>query len=130
MEPVQWITGLYNFRIMNLFDILHFGHGKNCVKQLLSPVHGDILWMDRMVQLDVELISKITGLHTLGAQPEEYLDNKVGKKEIVELVKGQLNTIRGNKGIVLTNRTYSSSRVVHKRSDVQLGIIPLEPIFS
>jgi hypothetical protein len=32
--------------------------------------------MDRPVQIDVALISKITGLPTFGAQPEEYLDNK------------------------------------------------------
>jgi hypothetical protein len=35
MEPVQWITGLYNFGIMNLLDIPHYGCGKNfglCVK--------------------------------------------------------------------------------------------------
>jgi hypothetical protein len=39
MEPAQWITGLYNSRIMNLLDIPHFGHGKNvglCIKQLLA----------------------------------------------------------------------------------------------
>jgi hypothetical protein len=36
MDPTQWIPGLYNFRIMNLFDILHFGRCKNYIKQLLS----------------------------------------------------------------------------------------------
>jgi hypothetical protein len=77
---------------MNLLDIPHFGHGKNvglCVKQLVSRVHGGILWMDRLVQIDVALISKITGLPTFGAQPEEYLDNKAREKEITELVKAQ-----------------------------------------
>jgi hypothetical protein len=121
MEPVQWLTGLYNFRIMNLFDILHFGHGKNCVKQLLSQVHGDIIWMDRMVQLDVELISKITGLHILGAQPKEYLDNKVGEKEIVELVKGQLSTIRGNKGIVL--KDINGNVTIFKRNSMSCKML-------
>jgi hypothetical protein len=63
MEPAQRITRLYNYDIINLLDILHFGHGKNvglCVKQLLSRVYNDILWMDRLVQLDVALIAKIT----------------------------------------------------------------------
>jgi hypothetical protein len=121
MEPVQWLTGLYNFRIMNLFDILHFGHGKNYVKQLVSQVHGDIIWMDRMVQLDVELISKITGLHILGAQPKEYLDNKVGEKEIVELVKGQLSTIRGNKGIVL--KDINGNVTIFKRNSMSCKML-------
>jgi hypothetical protein len=104
MEPVQWITGLYNSGIMNLLDIPHFGGGKNvilCVKQLVARVHGDILWMDRPVHLDVALIAKITGLPTVGAQIEEYLDNKACEKEIVELVKAQFGISRGNRGIVL-----------------------------
>jgi hypothetical protein len=65
MEPMYWTTTLYNFRIMNLLDISHFGHGKNYIKSLLSWVHGDIMWMDKLVQLDVALIAKITGLPTL-----------------------------------------------------------------
>jgi hypothetical protein len=70
LEPVQWITGLYNSGIMNLLDIPHFGHGKNvglCIKQLVARVHGGILWMDRPVQIDMALISKITGFPTVGA---------------------------------------------------------------
>jgi hypothetical protein len=43
--------------------------------------------MDSPVQLVVALITKITGLPTVGGKPEEYLDNKERKKEIVELVK-------------------------------------------
>jgi hypothetical protein len=45
MEPMQWITWLYNYEILNLLDILHFGNGKNvglCVKKLLARVHGGI----------------------------------------------------------------------------------------
>jgi hypothetical protein len=63
LDPAQWITGLYNSWIMNLLDILHFGHGKNvslCVKQLVARVHGGILLMDIPMQIDVALISKIT----------------------------------------------------------------------
>jgi len=68
---------------MNLLDIPHFGHGKNVelyVKQLVTHVHGGILWMDQLVQIDMALISKITGLPTVGVQPEEYLDNKAREK--------------------------------------------------
>jgi hypothetical protein len=39
LEPKQWITGLYNTRIMNLLEIPHFGRGKDvnaCVKKLLA----------------------------------------------------------------------------------------------
>jgi hypothetical protein len=46
MESAQWIIGLYNYGIMNLLDIPHFGHGKNVelyIKQLVVHVHGGIL---------------------------------------------------------------------------------------
>jgi hypothetical protein len=65
LEPKQWITSLYNTRIMNLLEIPHFGRGKdsnNCVKQLLELVHRGILWLDRPFLIDVDLIAKITGL--------------------------------------------------------------------
>jgi hypothetical protein len=113
MEPAQWITAMYNSGIMNLLDIPHFGHGKNvghCVKQFLAWVHGDNLCMDRPVHIDVVLIAKTTGLSIVGAQPKEYLDNKARKKEIVELVKAQFGTSRGNMGIVLRDINDNATR--------------------
>jgi hypothetical protein len=104
LEPTQWITGLYNSGIMNLLEIPHFGCGKdvgNCVKQLLERVHGGILWMDRSVHIDVDLIEKITGFPTSGVKPEDYLENKARDKEIAEEVKAQFGTNRGNRGIVI-----------------------------
>jgi hypothetical protein len=70
LETTQWIMRLYNLRIMNLLDIPHFGRSKNVrirVKQLVTCIHGGILWMDRPMQIDVELISKITRLPRVGA---------------------------------------------------------------
>ena len=61
---------MYNFGIMNLLDISHFGRGKNVgiyVKKLLAWVHGDILWMDRPIQREVAMIVNITGLPIVGA---------------------------------------------------------------
>jgi hypothetical protein len=114
---VQWITGLYNSRIMNLLDISHFARSKNlglCIKQFLSQVHGNILCMDRLVQLDVALITKITGLPTVGACLEEYLENKARENEIVELVKEQFGTIRGNRGIMLRDINDNATRFTSK----------------
>jgi hypothetical protein len=62
---------MYNSGIMNLLDIPHFGHDKNVglyVKQLVSCVHRGILCMDRLVQIDVPLISKIIGIPTFNTQ--------------------------------------------------------------
>jgi hypothetical protein len=71
--------------------------------------------MDRPVPIDVALISKITGFPTVGAQPEEYLENKVREKEIVEIVKVQFGTNRGNKGIVL--KDINDPDVVHQQAN-------------
>jgi hypothetical protein len=74
LEPTQWILGLYNTDIMNLLDILHFRHGKHingCVKQLLARVHGGILWMDRPMSINVDLITEITGLPIDGEKLRE-----------------------------------------------------------
>jgi hypothetical protein len=40
----------------------------------------------------VELISKITRLPIVGAQPEEYLEKKSHEKELAKLVKSQFGT--------------------------------------
>jgi hypothetical protein len=49
--------------------------------------------MDMPVQIYVELIFNITGLPTVGAQPEEFLENKVHEKELAEQVKAQFGTM-------------------------------------
>jgi len=48
LEHAHWIMGIYNSGIMNLFNIPHFGNKNNVgiyIKQLVSWVHGGILWM-------------------------------------------------------------------------------------
>jgi hypothetical protein len=102
LEPAQWILGLYNTDIMNLLDIPHFGRGKHineCVKKLLARVHGGILWMDRPVLINVDLITEITGLPTDGEKPEKYLEDKTKVKSISDEIKVKYGVERGNRGI-------------------------------
>jgi hypothetical protein len=57
MDLAKWIIGLYNYGIMNLLDISHFGCSKNVglyIKQLVAHVHRGILWMDRPVQIEMQ----------------------------------------------------------------------------
>jgi hypothetical protein len=77
--------------------------------------------MDRMIHIDVALISKIMGLPTLGAQPKEYLDNKACEKHITELVKSQFGTSRGNtRGIMLRDINDSETRFSNRLMDFKL----------
>jgi hypothetical protein len=106
LEPVQWILGLYNTGIMNLLDIPHFGHGKHingCVKQLLERVHGGVLWMDRPMPINVDLIATITGLPMDGEKPEKYLEDKTKEKAISDEIKEKYGTNRGNRGIKISD---------------------------
>jgi len=57
--------------------------------------------MDRLVPINMEFLAKITGFPTIGAQPEEYLENKAQENEITEIVKAQFEINRGNQGIVI-----------------------------
>jgi hypothetical protein len=85
LEPKKWIVGLYNTGIMNLLEIPHFGSGKDvnaCVKQILELVHGGILWMERPISIDVDLIVDITGLPIDGEKPKQYLDDKTKEKPL------------------------------------------------
>ena len=69
MHPKQWATGLENTWILKLMEIPHFGRGgavNNCVKQLMEVFHGGFLWMEEPVSIDVELISFIIGLSSMG----------------------------------------------------------------
>jgi hypothetical protein len=91
---------------MNLIVILHFGHGKHingCVKQLLAMVHGGILWMDRPVPINVDLIAKITGIPMDGENPKRYLEDKTKAKSISNEIKAKYGTERGNKGIKISD---------------------------
>jgi hypothetical protein len=70
---------------MNLLYIPHFGCGKHingCVKQLLARLHGGILWMDRLVPINVDLIAVITRLPMDGEKLEKYLEDKTKEKSI------------------------------------------------
>jgi hypothetical protein len=91
---------------MNLIVILHFGRGKHingCVKQLLAMVHGGILWMDRPVPINVDLIAKITGIPMDGEKPKRYLEDKTKAKSISNEIKAKYGTERGNKGIRISD---------------------------
>jgi hypothetical protein len=102
---------------MNLLDIPHFRCGKNVgfyVKQLLARLNGGILWMDRLVPIDVDLISKMTRFPTSGVKHKNYLENKERDKKIVEEVKEHLEKNMGTKGIII--RTSTTLRRIFPKS--------------
>jgi hypothetical protein len=62
-------------------EILHFGKSGEinaCVKVLLICVHGETLWLDPTISIDISLLAKKTGLPKADEDPT-ILFNKVGE---------------------------------------------------
>jgi hypothetical protein len=81
---------------------------------LLALVHGGIMWLDRPVSIDVDLIAKITGLPTDGEKPEQYLDDKTKEKTLAEEMKKTYGTVRGSRGIIINRISEPVTRLETK----------------
>jgi hypothetical protein len=84
-QPLQWATRLEKKGILGLLDLPHFGRGHHatvCVKQLLAIMHGGDIWLDKLISIDVELITSITGLPSRGMDPTHFLDEKTREKAL------------------------------------------------
>jgi hypothetical protein len=89
---------------MNMIEIPHFGRGKdinNYVKQLLSVMHIEILWMDTQGSICVDLISQITSLPTTREKPVQYLDDTTKDKSLAEEMNKTYGIERGSKGTII-----------------------------
>jgi hypothetical protein len=90
---------------MNLMDIPQFGHGKHIngfFKKLLERENGGILWMDRIVPINFDLITTIIGLPMDGEKTKQYLEEKTKEKSISDEIKAKYGMKRGNKGIKIS----------------------------
>jgi hypothetical protein len=58
LTPQAWMASLQPSGLLNLLQILHFGRSNEIdavVKILLSCVHGGHLWLDRRVDITIDL---------------------------------------------------------------------------
>jgi len=75
----KWALGLELSGITHLLDVPHFERSMyitNCVKTLLSVVHGGYLWLDPPVSIDAMLIHRITELPMIGEDPGHFFVDK------------------------------------------------------
>ena len=78
--------------LLNLLRILHFGQSLELnavVKVLLSCIHEGYLWLDRKIDLNVDVIHRITGLSKVGGDLGVHfvgknLDRKLAAKIMKE----------------------------------------------
>jgi hypothetical protein len=100
--------------MLNLVQIPHFGRGKEvnkCIKNLMGILHGGFLWLEEPISIDVELISFITGLSSMGESHVQYLDDKKKAKSLVEEMNKTYNTERGSRGILIKIINDTSTRM-------------------
>ena len=65
--------------LLNVLRLPHFGRSAEVnavVRVLLSCVHGGYLWLGHKIDLNVDLIHRITGLSKTGKYPEIQVSGK------------------------------------------------------
>ena len=85
LTPQAWIASLQPSGLLNLLQIPHFRRSKEInvvVKVLLSCVHGGHLWLDRRVNITIDLIHQITGLSKTGADPTTHFVGKAQDRNL------------------------------------------------
>jgi hypothetical protein len=81
-----WIKGLVPSTMLNVMNILHFGHHQEvnaCVKLLLSFYHDRYLWLYRRIIVDLMLIHRIIGLSLKGPDPQQFYPGKASYRSLV-----------------------------------------------
>ena len=79
LTPQAWIASLQPFGLLNLLQILHFGHSNEIntvVKVLLSRIHEGQLWLDCRVYITIDLIHRIIGLSKSDVDPATHFVGK------------------------------------------------------
>jgi hypothetical protein len=89
--------------ILGMIYLPHFGRGQYetaCVKQLLAVTHGGDIWLDKLIMIDVDIITSIIGLPSQGMDPTHFLYDKYRDKALAEEMKKKYGIERGTRGII------------------------------
>jgi hypothetical protein len=77
--PQSWTMNLAQSTLLNVMKIPHFGRHQEVnayVKLLLACYHGDYLWLDRRITVDLTLIHRITRLSMQGPNTQDFYPGK------------------------------------------------------
>jgi hypothetical protein len=100
--PQPWTMNLMQSTLLNVIKIPHFGkipEVNASVKLLLSCYHGDYLWLDRRIIVDLTLIHKITGLSMQGPNPQEFYPGKSTDRALAHKIKDTYDDVeKGMRG--------------------------------
>ena len=96
--PQEWIKKLVPSGLLNLLIILHFGQSLELnavVKVLLSCVHEGYLWLDRKIDLNVDVIHRIIVLSKVGRDPGAHFIGKNLDWKLVAKIMKEHNITKG-----------------------------------
>ena len=91
--------------LLNLLRLPHFGCGAEVnavVHVLLSCVHGGYLWLGNRVDLNVDLIHRITGLSKIGKDPEIQTTGKTKDSKLPPALVNKYHLQRGGRAYDIT----------------------------
>jgi hypothetical protein len=57
--------------------------------------HGGVMWLQKLISIDVELIAYIIGMPSWGMDPAQFLEDKTRDKTLAEEMKNKYDTERG-----------------------------------
>ena len=93
-----WIASLQPSGLLNLLQIPHFGRSNEInvvVKVFLSCIHRGHLWLDRGVDIMIDLIHWIMGLSKTGADPMAHFVGKDQDRKLAARLIKKYNLTRG-----------------------------------
>ena len=115
LAPQEWIERITSYGLLNLLRIPHFSQSPELnavVKVLLSCVHDGYFWLDRKIDLNVDVIHRITGLSKVGADPSAHFVGKnLDQKLVVKLTK-EFKLSKGTRAYDATNLQDQSLRFI------------------
>ena len=98
--PQDWIVKLAPSGILKLLRIPHFGRSPKVnifVKLLLSCIHDGYLWLEGKINLNIDVIHRITSLSKVGDDPgAHFVGKKLDHKFAAKLTK-ELKLTKGTR---------------------------------
>jgi hypothetical protein len=95
--PQAWTHNLTQSTLLNVMKIPHFGRHQEvnaCVKLFLSCYHGEYLWINRCITIDMTLINWIMGLSMQGPDPQDFYRGKAMDRALAKMIKDTYGDVK------------------------------------
>ena len=91
LAPQEWIKNITPSGFLNVMRIPHFDRSPKLdviVKVLLSCMHDGFFWLDKKIDLNVDVIQRITVLSKVGTDPfVHFVGKNLDRKLATKLTK-------------------------------------------